>query len=271
MKSIYQFSDYKVYLLEVENSNLQIYKGFRTRLAEKMGCQTAFVSQVFNNKAHLSLEQALRVSRFIKLDPDEEKYFLHMVQWARAGTSDLKSYFYDSLQQQREEKMRLKNRVGASGGISENSQTLYYSSWEYAAVHVLVTIPNYDSIEKIASALRIGNRRVSEILAFLIKSGLIVQTKDKLNVGEAQIHLDKSSVHILKHHSHWRMKAIGSITEAASGDVHYTTVSSLSKKDVEKIRSLITDLVQRYTDIVRPSKEETLYGFNLDFYHLLHS
>jgi hypothetical protein len=146
---------------------------------------------------------------------------------------------------------------------------VWVSGREYAAVHVLVTIPHYDSVEKISQALSIGLKRVSEIVAFLLKAGLMSQMKDQLHVGKAQIHLDKSSVHILKHHSHWRLKAIESLSEPGTKDVHYTTVSSLSKKDVEKIRSLLTDTVQTYTETVKGSKEETLYGFNLDFYRVI--
>jgi hypothetical protein len=133
---------------------------------------------------------------------------------------------------------------------------VWVSGREYAAVHVLVTIPHYDSVEKISQALSIGLKRVSEIVAFLLKAGLMSQMKE-------------SSVHILKHHSHWRLKAIESLSEPGTKDVHYTTVSSLSKKDVEKIRSLLTDTVQTYTETVKGSKEETLYGFNLDFYRVI--
>lgn len=71
-----------------------------------------------------------------------------------------------------------------------------------------------------------------------------------------------------KHLTHWRIKAIEDIAETKSRHTHYSTVSSISKKDMEEFRVTLAKLIQDYSTMVRFSKEELLCGFNLDFFKL---
>ena len=48
------YSDYKAYLRAATDAS----RGLRTALARSLGCQTAYVSQILNGGAQLSLEQA---------------------------------------------------------------------------------------------------------------------------------------------------------------------------------------------------------------------
>jgi hypothetical protein len=59
------------------------------------------------------------------------------------------------------------------------------------------------------------------------------------------------------------------LNETKSTDIHYSTVSSLSIDDVEKIKSKFVQAIQDYVQTIGPSKEEALYNFNLDFYSLI--
>ena len=78
-KSIFTYTQYKTYLLAVEQSS--VVKGYRSRLAEATNCQNAFVSQVLNGEVNFSLEQALKIANFLHLQGDEYQYFLWMVEY----------------------------------------------------------------------------------------------------------------------------------------------------------------------------------------------
>jgi hypothetical protein len=83
-----------------------------------------------------------------------------------------------------------------------------------------------------------------------------------------QVHLNRDSPLIRQHHTNWRMSAIQSLMNDNKEDLHYSTVSTLSRSDAEKLRADMTSLIENYVAVVKPSKEEVMYGFNLDFFCL---
>ena len=74
IKKIFEFSDYKGYLAHLELHRSHFSRGFRSRLAEEIGCNNAFVSQVLNTHVNFSLEQAVRICRHIG-GQDLERHF----------------------------------------------------------------------------------------------------------------------------------------------------------------------------------------------------
>lgn len=268
-KNIFDFTDYKRFLIHLEATGASLQKGFRSRIAENMGCQNAFVSQVLNGSAHLSLEQGLKLAPFLKLDSQEQQYFFWMIEHARAGTTELKSYFLNLMKDLREDHLRLQNRVSAKASLSVEDQNTYYSQWYFSAIHILCTVPHFNSLEKLSASLRLSPSVVRDAVFFLVKIGLLKESHGKLSPGDAQIHLDRASHNISKHHTNWRIKAIDSLGEQKRTDTHYSTVSSLSESDVELIRTRIAAFIEAYVETVKPSKEETLYCFNLDFFKLI--
>jgi uncharacterized protein (TIGR02147 family) len=266
MKKCFEFDDYKVFLAEVEASRAQVQRGFRTKLAEGLGVQNAYVSKVLNGEAHFSLEQGVRLCEFLGLDGDERQYLIWLLEHARAGTKELKNFFRSLLNELREKHLNIKKRVGNAAALSAESQATYYSQWYYGAIHALVSVPGFDSVESLGRALGLDRKKIEEAVLFLVDCGMLDQKKGGLVTGATQIHLDRSSPNISKHHTNWRMRAIESLSSGDEFDIHYSAISSLSKADVEKIRAMVVKSVQEYVETVRPSKEETLYSFTMDFF-----
>lgn len=266
MKKCFDFEDYKDFIAHVEDSRAHLQRGFRTKLAEGLGVQNAYVSKVLNGDAHLSLEQGLRLCDFLALKGDERQYLIWLIERARAGTKELENFFQNLLNQLREKHLNIKERVGSATALTPEAQATYYSHWYYAAIHAIVSLPGHRTVEDIARALQLDKRKVEDAVVFLVECGMLDQKRDQLTTGAAQIHLDRSSPNIGKHHTNWRIRAIDSLASGDEFDVHYSTISSLSKADVEKLRSVLVKTVQEYVETVRPSREETLYSFTLDFF-----
>lgn len=267
-KSIYEFEDYKPYLKHIEQIRSHIQRGFRSRLAEEVGCQNAFVSQVLNTGAHFSLEQALKISKFLRLAEEETKYFLWIVEHARAATRELKAHFKNLLNESREKNLNISTRVRAEVALTSEDQSTYYSQWYFSAIHVLVTIPKFQNLQMIGEALGLSKVVVEKAVLFLVSCGLVIEKNGKLLPGPAQLHLEKNSPNIPKHHSNWRLEAIRSLQDQKSGDVHYSTVSSLSVEDMQTLQAKFVQDIQDYVEKVKHSREETLCCFNLDFFKL---
>lgn len=269
MKNIFDFAHYKPYLEYIEDSRKNFQRGFRSKLAEFIGCQSGYISHVLNGNAHLSLEQSMRVAKFLSLKPKEQKYFLFLVEFDRAGTKELKTHFDEEIQALKEEHLNIKERVGESVLLTEAEQSHYYSSWHYLAIHVLTSLADYSDIKSIAEALKTSEEAVGRVLLFLIQTGIIKESKGLLKPGLTQVHLNRESPLIRQHHTNWRIAAIQSLVNEDKSDIHYSTVSTLSKVDVENLKVEMTKLIERYVETVKPSKEEVMYGFNLDFYSLI--
>ncbi len=266
-KSIFSFYDYKSYLVSVEQSG--VHKGFRSRITECIDSQNAFVSQVLNGAVNFSLEQGLKIAEFLRLEEDEHQYFLLMIEYKRAGTVGLKEYFRKLLDSLREKNLIIKERVQIPQVLPVERQAQYYSSWIYAAVHIATMVPRLNSIEKIAQGLNLSNDKVSQAINFLLENGLVEKDGQSLKSGRVQIHLGRDSNNINKHHSNWRIESLKSLDNPNRNDLHYSGVSSLSKDDVEKIKSLFVDMIENYVRLIEKSPEEELYAFNLDFFRML--
>ncbi len=268
-KSVFSFSDYKTYLRYLEE--VKFLKGFRTRIAEASNCQNAFVSQVLNGDVNFKLEQALKISSFLKLNADEQQFFLWMVEFKRAGTTELKKYFSQLMDSLRQKNLQVKDRANAPQILSAEAQTKYYSSWLYSSLHIGVMIPTLDTVSSLARALNVSEKRVEDAVNFLIENNLVERHGNRLKSGRAQIHLENDSPDIHKLHTNWRVEAIKSLDSKKKNDLHYSGVSSLSRSDAVKIRAMFLDVLEGYFRTVEKSPEETLYVVNLDFFTLINN
>lgn len=262
--NIYRFIDYKSYLSALEQ--VQNQRGFRSRLAEATDCQNAFISQVFNGLVNFNLEQALKISHFLRLKNEEKQYFLWMIEYARAGTTDLKNYFHQLMSDLKEKHLNIKERVQIAETLSEEAQTIYYSHWIYSAVHIASMIPKLNTVEKLTHAFDFEKEKMSDVIEFLVRHGLVEQKGSQISSGKTQIHLSQNSPNIFKHHTNWRIESIKSLDHNHRTDLHYSGISSLSKADVDKIRAIFVDTIENYIRTIEKSPEETLYCFNLDFF-----
>lgn len=271
MKSILEFDAYKVYLIALERSRQPIQRGFRSRVAEHLGCQNAFVSQVLNGSAHFSPDQGIRLAKFLKLGADETEYFMFMLESNRAGTKELKDYCSERMAEIRTKLLDISNRVEASNQLSDVIKDKYYSQWYYSAIYVLTSIPKYRTLDSLCEALDLSKSTVETAVLDLLSWGLLVEKNKTLHSVAAQLHLSQNSPNILRHHTNWRIQAIRFLDEVKDSDVHYSTVSSLSEVDALKLKSQIVEFIRNYTNTVSPSKEETAFAFGIDFYKLIKS
>ena len=172
-KKAFDFDDYKEYLRYMEHSRAHLQRGFRSRLAEETGCQNPFITQVLNSNANFSLEQGLRISKYLGHSEEEKKYFVLLIELGRAGTEELKSYFKSQLLELKDVYLNIKDRVGHDFVLNAETRAQYFSQWYFAAIHVLVTIPKFRSVESISKALNMQAETVQQAALFLIPCGLL--------------------------------------------------------------------------------------------------
>lgn len=268
MTYLFDHLNYKEYLSDRLNDKAPGNLVNRSRLAKAIGCQPSYVSRVINEDAHLSLEQAHAANIYLQHSEEESHYFLLLVEWARAGTPALKSHLEKFAKLQREQILNLKKRLKIEPHLSGEDQITYYSSWHYAAIHTSIGIPGYETIEKVADRFQISRQRVSEVVDFLVQVGLISIKNSKYVAGIARLHLGNDSDLISRHHLNWRMQAVRSLEHIKTDDLHYSSVVSISEKDLLRIKSELVKAIERAKGIVKDSDEEVVCCFSVDLFRI---
>ena len=266
MKTVFEYKDYKKYLADLENSGL--YKSFRSQLAKSAPCQNAYVSQVLNGSQHFNLEQLDGISDFLSISKDEKEHFFLLLQLARAGTPSLRKFFSEQIQRSVERHLSLHNRVPKGQELNHDDQITYYSEWYFSAIHVLVTIEKFATIEAIVERLKLPLSTVKSAVEFLLSSGLLIEKKGILGTGQARLHLSGDSPLTSRHHANWRLQTLQHFPKRTVSDLHYTSVATLSEKDSEAIREILIKAIQESKDVIRDSREENIFSLHVDFYKL---
>ncbi|OFZ52170.1 MAG: hypothetical protein A2428_09825 [Bdellovibrionales bacterium RIFOXYC1_FULL_54_43] len=267
-KGLFELDDYKEYLAHVIRSRPKAGHGEKSRIAQALQCHVAYVSQVLNGPAQFSLEQAEMLNRYLAHSETESEYFLLLVLYGRAGTANLKEHYRKKVLQAQEQQLSLKNRLEFKKTLTLADQARYYSAWHFAAIHLLIAIPQFQTKDALYRRLKISMKRISETLNFFVECGLATEDRGSFKPGVTSIHLGNDSPMISQHHTNWRMQAIQSFEHEIPEELHYSSVVSIARADMPKIRKALTQAVEEVRRIVRDSKEDDLCCYSIDFFRV---
>jgi len=268
LKEIYDHANYKAYLRSRVGEKAS-RKGLKSSLATAIGCQAGYLSQVLNGDAHLSLEQATLLNTFFAHSKSEAHFFLLLLQKARAGSKNLVDYFNAQINLELDQRQSLSRRMEEKRKVRilpEEAKLTYYSSWQYSAIHIALTIPSLQEPLVLAKYLDLPMSKVNAVLDFLTKYGLAELQGRKVISGSTLLHLKNDSPHIVRHHVNWRTQALTSLDRDNPNDLHYSGVVSLSEKDVRILKEKIMEQVNANIGEIRDSKEESLHVYCVDFF-----
>ncbi len=266
--SLFEFSDYKLYLSNWIASRPNGGHGEKSKLAAAMSCHLAYVSQVLGGDAHLSHEQAIAAGDYLGLTEEELAFLLLLLDRARAGSARLRQFYDKKIRGVLAGRSVLKNRLEYQKTLPREDQTLYYSAWYYIAAHMLITMPAFQSRSALEARLGLGTEKLLEVLEFLARSGLAAQSKGKLSTGPMSIHLGNDSPMISKHHANWRMKAIQSLEREKPEELHYSSVVTVARSDIPKARKILLKAIEEMRKLIKDSKEDALYCYCLDLFEV---
>lgn len=106
---LFEYLDFKPYLSDWIRAQKNHGYGMRSRLARVLKCSRANVTKILAGRIAMSLEQAERLSTYLRHSPDERRYFMSLVAYVGAGSAELKSHFANEMAA-----LRAKNGVAGS-------------------------------------------------------------------------------------------------------------------------------------------------------------
>jgi len=265
--SIFEYKNYKQYILDWIDKTPQQGRGMRKLIAEAIGCQTPFITHVLSGDYHFSLEQAEALAKYLTLNESETEFFLLLIQKSRAGTKSLENYFQKQITKKCEEETRLKERLKIKDQMSIEDQMIYYSNYQYAAIHMALLIPELQTVDQLHKYFNIPIQKILSILQFLLEHDLIEKKNYHYKVKKSILHLERDSPFLVSHHTQWRLKAIESIQQRNDANLHYSGVMSISQEDYNWVREKLAKFLEEVVDRVKDSKDETLATISFDLFH----
>lgn len=266
--SVFSYKNYKTYLKAFLAAQAGAGHGQRSRWANVMKCHTTYISQILNKEANCSLEQALRLSQHLQHNDIERRYFLLLVQLAQAGSNDLKKIFEIEINAIQEQRAKVSSRVDAVDALRKRDEYVYYSAWYYGAVHVCVSLPGMTTSKAIGRYFGLPIEATERILSDLLSMGLISRTSDGFKIEAKAIHLGQDSENIVRHHTNWRLQSIASLAHSRTSDLHYSSVITIARQDLQKIRAILLDAIEKARVVVRSSKDELICFYGVDLFQL---
>jgi len=263
---VFEFNSYKTYLKKLISSAEKKY-GMTSKLAEAASCQRSYLSQVLNGNVHLTPDHGYGISQFLKFSEIEADYFLLLLEYDRAATSLFKSRIEAKLKKIRTDQQDLSKRISAKVIDIYDPITRYYSSWVWMAIHLLTSIPHYQTAKSIASRLEIPETLVLMTLQDLEKMEFVEKKDHQLWVYKgSNLHLTTQSPSVILHHNNWRQRALLDAALFSSTSIHYTSLVTLSKRDLEFIKTKLLDWIEQSRKIVEPSQSEELACISIDYF-----
>ncbi len=263
---VFEYRDYKKYLNRLIETYPNSGRGQRRLLAEAIRCQVAYVSHVLSGAYHFSPEQAEAASRFFGLSREESEYLVMLVAHNRADTPELRA-FYDRILIERSNRRRqFKSRLKIDETLSKEDRARYYSHWYYAAIHMLMLIPQPWTRQAIADRLRLPKKRVIEALDFLLEKGIIEKKEGRFRTSQSLLHLEVDSPLVAQHHRNWRLQAMQAFERDEANAFHYSGAVVCAEKDLAKIQDKLMRCLQECIGMIRESKDEKLAILCMDWF-----
>jgi uncharacterized protein (TIGR02147 family) len=266
--SVFEFKDYKKFIIDWMTHSPNNGRGLRKQLAEAIYCQTAYITQVLSGDNHLSLEQAEATTRWMGLANADAEFFLLLVLFQRAGTKSLQKVLSKQITERRELQANLQKRIQIHDTLSQADQIKYYSSWQYAAIHIALLVPGLQTIEGLQNHFHLPLSQIRNVLDFLAQCGFIKQEKNFFKVVKPMLHLELDSPLLQQHHTHWRLKVIESLTEKKNSNLHYSGAISLAEDDFEWVREKLSQLLEEIIARIKDSKDEKIAALNFDWFEI---
>lgn len=267
MVSVYNYDDYRKYIEAVVKHQKNPW-GIWAKIAKSAGCRSTYLTQAMKGRAELTPDHIIGIAQFFELSNDETQFFLLILDYGRAATKKLKEFLITKIRKSRKEKEDIAQNINSTRITVGDKETLYYSSWYWSAIHILLSIPEYRTTVKISERLQLPLEQTKFVLTQMKLNGLVKQERNQWINSIDDNTIPKQSPLLGMHHQSWRTRAVTDSTNPLSNGLHFTGVQSMSYTDAAKIKSHIQDLIDKNKKIIGPSRKEDVFCLNIDFFNI---
>ncbi|NUM56980.1 MAG: DUF4423 domain-containing protein [Bdellovibrionaceae bacterium] len=266
--NIFDFVDYKRFLASLIGVNGR-RRGLYKELAMAANCQPSYLSQVMRkgSKIQLTPDQTLGIAQMLLLSPKERDYFLYLVDYERASSKELKGLLSEKIKSMQKSSLDIGNILDRPKSENQESLVKFYSSWLFSYIHILTSIPEFQSTESISQKINLPGEATLNILSELENMGLVKREKGLWLHSGRHLHVDAESTLVGNHHNNWRQQAmLDTQLKNSIESVHFSGVYSVSKSDFSKIKTLVLESLKNLNALAISSGTEEVVVFCCDLF-----
>lgn len=263
--SIFNFTNYRHYLSEYIAHLPNKGRGQISKIASSIKIQPTLMSMILSGNRDLSIEHAIELSGYLEHTEIEAEYFILLVQLERSGTHKLKTHFKKKIEKLKSESTKILNRFDHEKRLSNEEQSIFYSSWMYSAIRLFCsTAEEGKTLIEIMERFQLSRLKILEIMEFLKTANLVLEEKGRYKMGVHRTFLEQGSPHLPRHHINWRLKAIQQIENLSEAELMFTFPHSISESDFAKLREELVAVIKKASAIVKDSQAENVGCLNID-------
>lgn len=265
--SIFNFEDYRKYLVNLFSDPTKSKRGTKLELSRRLKIHTSYLSLVLRGDKNFTLEQALGVAQYFYLNHDEEEYFLKMLLLERAGTKELKQKFLRDLETLRSAQKEVGSKLQKNTQLKAVDQAIFYSSFEYSALRLSLGLKKSESLEDLAAKWNMSPRHLTEVLKFLVKNKLLHENGNGgYKLGKQTTYVSRDSPFVKMHHKNWRSIGLSKVAGLPQDELMFSAPVSLSVQDFDKVKILLLDCISNCSKVVAASPEEQTACLMIDWF-----
>ncbi len=266
MESIFGYLEYREFLLDyyAERKKRDRYFSYRF-MGGKIGVDAGYLFKVLRSKEHLAERHVPKLTRLLRLEPDEAEFLTALMQFSKAKTQSQIKQTFKKVLQLRSLKLR----------TVEEYQYEYYQKWYYSAVRALIGLHDFSDgdYEQLGQKLDppISSDEAREAVELLRKIDLVEQDNDGIFcVTQAMLSTGRQ----------WRGRAVRefqretialaerSLDKQPPGKRDISTVTfTVGEKDFVELRERIKEFRSSLLSMANESREaDTVYQLNVQLF-----
>ncbi len=260
--SVFQFKTYKSFLENLLTNPEN--RGLMSQICRKIDCQRSYLSRVLNTKLQLTPDYAFKISQALRLKPEEQEYFLLLVDWDRCQDTGLRQYLQVRLNKLKSEQSEVRDKVQRPQPKQGIDETLYFSAWYWSAIHLWCSLPGSHTVASVSRKFSLPESVTETCLETLTAAGFLERTIKGYKYLTGAMHVDRRSPLAHWNHLNWRQRALLDAQTPSESSLHFTNLQTMTRVDFNRIRNLILELIEKSERIAGPSAPEELVAVCLD-------
>jgi len=268
--SIFEFTDYRLYLNEYYKNKKQQKNNFSYRqFAQKANLSSpSHLLMIMSGERNLSLKTMPKIIKCLKLNKLESNYFELLVSYNQATDFDQRSQFFSNIMQLRSKRTSLHSL--------EREKFEFLSKWYGAAIYALIDLKDFKSdIHWISKRLngQVSPGQVKETMETLCRLNLITEDSERgfrQVPGAINVEDDTRSMAVFNYHKSMLQKADESLrTDPIEKREMNGVTISIPKSKLPEIKEMIRSFRKEINMVASSYLDpDEVYQLNLQFFPL---
>ncbi len=264
--NIFDYNEYRNIIKHLIAIKPRKGRGLIGSIAKYIGAHPTVVSLVLHGDREFSQEQAFGICNYFGFSQMETEYFLLLLQYERAGTTNLKNFYKLKIEEIKKNSLNIAKRMEVERKLTDLERAIFYSKWTYMATWLFLAVDDGQTLESVMQRFSIPRPEAIEIINFLKSVGLCSLENGLYKVQSQYIHLEFGSPFLARHHSNWRIKALQRIDDLSEDELMYTVPFAISKKDFALVRENLLQVIKSSMKTILASPSEEVACMTIDLF-----